>query len=174
MSTTRKNTLTVRSEVQKALFCLELQGQISDGRWENARPYGHYKKWCGCEVVVGEGIGRDFWAEKDNYNFCDSQLLSVVGERMLRNARRALVYGFERAEELSHVADMEGKLDRPTYEGEYWDRKRAAFDAIVDLAEVQQVSEDKSLYNKKDMLADLKDLKKIVRTNVPVLAGAVG
>ena len=34
-----------------ALFEHELVGQFSDGMWENARPYDHWKFWCNLKVM---------------------------------------------------------------------------------------------------------------------------
>jgi hypothetical protein len=76
-------TLNVRNEAQKVLM-EELDGQISDGMWENARPYDHWKVWCEARVVVDPtNVGRDFWAMKDNYNLTSRLLLEVVGDRMI-------------------------------------------------------------------------------------------
>jgi hypothetical protein len=76
-------TLNVRNEAQKVLM-EELDGQISDGMWENARPMDHWIVWCDAEVVVDPtNVGRDFYAMKDNYNLTSKDLLDVVGDRMI-------------------------------------------------------------------------------------------
>lgn len=80
--------LTVRNEAQKILFDQELSGQISDGMWENARPNDHWQPWCNAEVVVGTNVGRNFYARKDNYNINSSELLSIVGDRMLESVQK--------------------------------------------------------------------------------------
>lgn len=80
--------LTVRNQAQKILFDEELSGQISDGMWENSRPYDHWEPWCGAEVVVGLNVGRNFYAKKDNYNFTNKDLLDVVGDRMVEAVRK--------------------------------------------------------------------------------------
>lgn len=77
-------TINFRNELQKILWECELSGQISDGMWENARPYNHYRPWGGAHAKIHPGnLGCDFWAEKRNYNFLAKDLLDVVGERMV-------------------------------------------------------------------------------------------
>lgn len=102
------NLLVVRNVAQKALFEEELQGQLSDGYWENTKPHDHWEPWCRCTVLVDENVGRNFdWYKgkrydrrtgrdypvsrplKSNYNFANSMLLEAVGDRMLEIARKA-------------------------------------------------------------------------------------
>lgn len=78
------NTLRVRNEAQAILFEQELQGQISDGMWENTTPHHHYIAWCNAEVVVDpENVGRDFYTVKDNYRLDHPNLIEWVGDRMI-------------------------------------------------------------------------------------------
>jgi hypothetical protein len=82
------STLAVRNQVQAALFEKELKGQLSDGMWENSSPREHWKPWCSAEVIVDpENVGRDFYADKDNYNFNSTFLLECVRDRMLALAQ---------------------------------------------------------------------------------------
>lgn len=82
---TFKGTLAVRNEPQKILFDEELSGQISDGMWENTVPHNHWEVWCDAEVIVDpRNVGRDFYAVRDNYNFVNRELISIVGDRMLQ------------------------------------------------------------------------------------------
>ncbi|HOD11170.1 MAG TPA: hypothetical protein PKH91_10540, partial [Flavobacterium sp.] len=76
--------LVVGNMAQKILFLCEMQGQISDGMWENARG-DHWKVWSDLDwdkVGVGDNIGRKFYAGRDGYNFTNPELLDVVGDRM--------------------------------------------------------------------------------------------
>src|SRR5476649_430202 len=104
-----KETLTVRN-IEQAAAWLELDGQISDGFWENATPHDHYKPWCNAMVRVAntgepiEVLGRNFYARKDNYNFTSPELLDVVGKRMLATVRIARRFGLEVASILEHVS----------------------------------------------------------------------
>jgi hypothetical protein len=71
---------TVATLSQRNLFDCEISGQISDGAWENTKPYDHWKPWTS-EVKVGSNIGRDFPVKKDGYNL--TSLIQYVGARML-------------------------------------------------------------------------------------------
>lgn len=83
-------TLRLRNTAQKTLWECELQGQLSDGRWENSRPMDHWMPWCKAEVVVDpEHVGRDFFVRRDGYCFTERDLLSIIGDRMLEYVRAA-------------------------------------------------------------------------------------
>jgi hypothetical protein len=81
------NKLYVANEIQKVLFDKEIRGQISDGAWENARPFAHWQIWSNVEVIVSENgvVGRNFWPAKDNYNLLT--LIPFVGDRMVEYGR---------------------------------------------------------------------------------------
>lgn len=76
-------TIAFRTFEQLVLWKNEITGQLSDGRWENARPYDHWKPWCNAEAIVDvSNVGHDFWAPKDSYGLTSGDLLSVIGARM--------------------------------------------------------------------------------------------
>lgn len=86
--------LVFRNYVQQVLFEVELMGQISDGKWENVKPENHWRYWLHTNIdydETGENIGRNFYAPKDNYNFNATDLLDVVGDRMIRAANLAFM-----------------------------------------------------------------------------------
>lgn len=75
---------------QRSLFCHELQGQLSDGMWENAAPHDHWQVWCRCDVLTGEPrfeLGSAGWPRKTAYNF--HALIPYVGDRMVNIGRMA-------------------------------------------------------------------------------------
>ena len=166
------NTLKVRNARQVALFHLELQGQISDGMWENT-PRTGWRTWCDATAVVAEdNLGRDFYVEKDNFNLNAKSLLECVGDRMLAYARLADRYSLETVRVLEGLFDLSGKYrGMPTYEGQHYDNVRAKIremqeDGDPDLLDnVQALAADES-YSMDDMKADLRDLKKIFKTQV--------
>ena len=49
-----KTTLNVTNMSQACLFEMEVSGQISDGKWENARPYNHWEWICNTEMVISD------------------------------------------------------------------------------------------------------------------------
>lgn len=78
------NQIRVRTAAQKIMLDCELMGQISDGMWENTHPQDHWQPWTDATVVVDpDHLGRNFWCPKDNYQINSSELLSIVGDRML-------------------------------------------------------------------------------------------
>jgi len=157
------NRLVVRN-IEQAAAWLELDGQISDGHWENASPNDHWKPWCHAKVLVaagGQQLGRNFVARKVNYNFTSSELLEVVGLRMLGIVRIARALGMKAATLHEHDVDTDGTVEYPKHVGEFWDKVRDRIDS-TGLAKLQAAVADES-YTMKDLLRDLRDLKKIVR-----------
>lgn len=83
-----KNTGTIYFETpsQAALFSNELQGQISDGAWENAGPVDHWKFWCDLSVKVDDSNPRivaEGYCPRNTYGINRKDLLEVVGSRMM-------------------------------------------------------------------------------------------
>lgn len=155
---TKTATLNVRNIEQAALW-LELDGQISDGAWENARPYGHYKVWCLAELRVEPlNLGRDFHADRDNYDFTRRDLLEVVGRRMLATVRVARALGIGVAEALQHHLSCDDGMPEDSAH-----TMKAMADAGVTMEQVLRACADPS-YNATHMIADLRDLKAIVKT----------
>jgi hypothetical protein len=101
------NILAVANEAQRILFDDELSGQISDGAWENASPFDHWKPWCDAVVIVDpENAGRTFYARKDNYDFARRDLLDVVGERMVESVRVQVDPTYDRTKMLSDLREL--------------------------------------------------------------------
>jgi hypothetical protein len=76
------NTLYVRTKTQKAIFENELQGQLSDGRWENEDTD---RRLWNCAVVVtkrGQKLGCTF-RTMFPVNFCDDDLVEWLSDRMI-------------------------------------------------------------------------------------------
>lgn len=83
------STFYVANEVQAALYECELKGQISDGNWENSRPWKHWHAPCDADVVVNtKEQGRDFSVLR-TYSFNNGFLVECVGDRMLAIAQMA-------------------------------------------------------------------------------------
>lgn len=81
------HTVRVRTQAQKWLLKDELQGQISDGHWENSSN-NPWEDWSNAKVVVDpKNPGRNFDTSKDNYQLNASSLLDVVGDRMVENVQ---------------------------------------------------------------------------------------
>lgn len=74
---TTNNILSFENRVQVELFTCELQGQLSDGRWENSSPHDHWEPWCHAEVTYGKEVGRNFNVRRDGYCFTETSLLPI-------------------------------------------------------------------------------------------------
>jgi hypothetical protein len=136
--------LNVRNIEQKIIFLGELAGQISDGNWENSRPYNHYQDWClkYDEVVVNPSkVGRTHYVAKDNYNFTTPDIWGIpeIVERVLYLVDACRAYP-ARTEEFVR---------------NHWD--------IENLVKLERAYR---LYTKKQLMQDLRDLKTIVRTRI--------
>ncbi len=81
------NTIRVNTMAQKYLLRDELQGQISDGMWENSGGEV-WRDWSNAKVIVDpRNPGRNFFTRKDNYQLNAKKLLDVVGDSMQENVR---------------------------------------------------------------------------------------
>lgn len=161
--------ITFATKTQAAIWQHELTGQISDGMWENTRNTS-WKEWCSAEVEVGEDIGREgFYPQKDNFNFANKQLVEIIGDRMIAYARLSkhfddadLVYQLQ-----SVFCGLGGEFrmdiisDIVRYKGQYWDNLRKVA-AEVGYEKAKAALEDES-YGMKELMADLKDIKKTIR-----------
>lgn len=167
--------LVVGNIAQKILFLCEMQGQISDGQWENARG-DHWKVWSDLDwdkVGVGDNIGRKFYAQRDGYNFTNPELLDVVGDRMLYTVNLYKKYPkiVEPILTKDHHLLPESYEDAKTvYEGrhirnqndpnDYWAQKRKKLiDAGLTL-DMFKDAEENPVYTEKEMKNDLRGLKK--------------
>lgn len=115
-------TLKLANVAQLILFCEELAGQISDGVWENATPWEHYKWVPGRDrvSVVGNGelLGLAYdatyggelhkgvrFTPPRRYNFCNSLLIECCGERMIETVKK-LAIGYDWYNMKSLKADL--------------------------------------------------------------------
>lgn len=81
------NTIRVNNQAQKWLLKNELQGQISDGHWEN-HSHNPWQDWSNAKVIVDpKNVGRNFRTIKDNYQLNSKALLDVVGDRMIDDVK---------------------------------------------------------------------------------------
>jgi len=166
--------LVVGNMAQKILFLTEMKGQISDGQWENARGV-HWQVWSNLDwdkVGVGDNIGRKFYAIRDGYNFTNPELLDVVGDRMLTKVNLYKKYpkivepilksdhwllpdSYQEAKDI-----FEGRHIRGNDPNDYWAKKRQKLIDSGLTLEMIKDAEENPVYTKKDMIRDLKGLKK--------------
>jgi len=79
-------TLTVATEVQKAVFEKALLLEISTGFWKNARPADHADYWKGVDVVVGTQLGVSGFDSPRNYNFVNPEFFQKAKDNLMAAA----------------------------------------------------------------------------------------
>lgn len=161
-----KNTLTLKNETQKLLFTQEIVGQLSDGRWENTRPLGHWKPWSDCEVVVGTEVGRNFRVIKDNYNLTESSLLEIIGERMVNMVKIKFAVPQLDDESIREIADTDFEsLERyarsEKSHNDFYSRRLAKVHQYK--LEIIEAKNNEHLYSMKDLRHDLREIKASMR-----------
>ena len=173
-----------RNAVQAALYECELSGQMSDGYWENRRGRA-WEDFSGAVARVDpNNVGRNFYAATTGWAFDAKPMLDVIGKRMLGYARIAHAYGFETAKRFKHMIDCEGKLEyradslssseTPYVRARLAEQQAACvkagvcFEAIMSVLAVGWPGPfvpigTGSCYEMKDLKADLRDMKTIVK-----------
>jgi len=79
------NKIHFPNNASACLFASEIIGQLSDGYFENTRPYDHWEFWAHAEIVVDGNAYTEGTPKKSNYNL--SPLRRYVKEEM-KNAIR--------------------------------------------------------------------------------------
>lgn len=120
-------TLHLANPAQVVLFTEELSGQISDGVWENSSPFNHWTWVPGREEVTavkdGELLGLAYdatyggethkgmrFTPPRRYNFCNSLLIEVCGERMIESVKKLPNHGWYTMKslkmDLKHISEI--------------------------------------------------------------------
>lgn len=178
--------LFVRNIEQKLILLCEMQGQISDGMWENSRPLNHWKFWCNLDkdtIVVNPNNVGVLNAEnanfkkrmvKRNYNFSDKALLSIVGERIVIKINLYKILGDKFLDLLfrdhwtipDNAMSYENALKRANNGDKYYVAK---FDTLKKFGVNEEVFKKAANfeggYTDKDLVRDCKDLKVIFKTD---------
>lgn len=148
--------IAFRNKAQLALWKYELLGQLSDGHWENSRPFNHWQDWHQAKALVDpSNVGRNFYPIRERYNFANKDLLEVVDGRMIGYVRLVLQLGegiIERAN-LRWAVGCDGKLERSSRD------KMGAEDAGIVVRALEN-----EVYTLKDLKRDLRDMGKIIKT----------
>jgi hypothetical protein len=158
---TAHHTWYFPSKGLKAIFDYEIRGQLSDGAWENATPYNHWRFWSDIDTKVSP---KGLWSfefnpsvdyaykrpvKKTAYN-----LLTLVNPDCdLSNRMRA--YYLDAELDIGLGRDAEYLTTR----GEYWREKLAKLEAIDDVSRMAFHIEYAN-YSRKHLIADLRLIKK--------------
>ena len=168
--------LNVANKEQKVIFLCEMQGQLSDGRWENTNPHNHWEPWCSLNwdtvQVNPDSIGVTeslCFAQKRNYQFNSKWLLDIVGDRVIFKINLLEALGDKIEEILKTDPDLipdAGVV--PDYEGDYWDSKRAKLKKAGLSNELMAEVKALGSYTRKDLNRDCAALSKALKANAVV------
>ena len=173
MKNFNKTTLFVTNMSQACLFEMEVSGQISDGKWENSRPYNHWEWVCDTEMVLSDKNSYIGHYRRKKYNI--KNLFNEFMKRVeyddfswpmrmyyyakfgtlldskyineldgLRNFIEKIGYN----EEINSLEDL--KNDIPEYLQKYW---KDEYDKVFSTENIQKFRN--SEYSIKDMKKDL-------------------
>ena len=175
-SNINNNTVGFRNKNQVVLFEKELKGQISDGHWENSRPFGHWEIPCSAVAYVAANdseIGRNFQSRK--YNFSDPDLLEVVGNRMQNLVKLGQAFPHIPVDELFDIdsnpkEEIENWIKYSTTDkSNYWQNKLNKTMALClartpeDLIEILTNALNSVSYGEKELKKDLNEMVKCWR-----------
>ncbi|MCD6214568.1 MAG: hypothetical protein J7J46_06290 [Candidatus Desulfofervidus sp.] len=168
--------INFRNKRQVTLYECELKGQISDGYWENARPYDHWKIMCRAEAKVGDPLGPNFRPRRA-YNFAAKDLIEVVGHRMLFQVKLKILYpsmSYQTIQDLDLLVDCEtGEpqvdwLLESAASDQYWKERLAVAKQNLEVTTDQELIDavtrviEFTGYNLTELRKDLRDMSRIV------------
>ncbi len=154
------------NKVQAALFQFKLLGQISDGYWENSRPYDHYKAFSKVEIVVdpaNPGM-TNIWPKR-SYNFAAPDLVDVVGSRMVNIANLA-DKGLA-GSDIKRFNDYWEQFENPG-DSEYWQKHADRFAEVFGSKEAWDVAVSGE-WDLKRVKKELKRISEIINSRVLTL-----
>jgi len=172
-------TITFRTASQLALFTNELDGQISDGHWENSGPREHWVFWHSLDHAVGPDAGIKTnehyrsWdrtgCKKNNYNFMSAELLECVQDRMLKTGRLAQCLStddikvfLEKVSGADYLPDTLEGYEQFLATGKLEYEFAVPYINRLTQAEARKYYETK--YTEKDLHKDLREIKKVCKT----------
>ena len=171
-TSTSTKTLNVGTIAQKIAFLFMAKGQISDGMWENARPYEHWKSWSSLNWnnvnVDPSNVGRDFSVLKDNYNLNSNELVEIVKDRLIFMIKLYMLYP-DIAEELfieEITFENPNSFDFYTKEttSSYLKACAAKINELGVSKEMLQKVAESSVYGLPELRRDLAGLRKAMKT----------
>ena len=177
-----KTTLNVTNMSQACLFEMEVSGQISDGKWENSRPYNHWEWICNTEMVISDensysgafhnkryGIKNLFnefmkYVEKSEYAwpmrmYYYAKFGTILDPKYINNldGMRSFIELIGENEEINTLEDLKEKT--PEYLKKYF---LPEYDEVFSTENIQKFRN--SEYSIKDMKKDLAFLHLSVNT----------
>ena len=95
MARTINSTLFVNNMSQACIFEMEVSGQISDGKWENSRPYDHWKWVCHTQLGISDKNYYTGWPHQKRYGIKNlyNEFMKYVKEGEFPWPNRMIYYG---------------------------------------------------------------------------------
>lgn len=150
-----KGFIYLPTDSAMGLYEWEITGQLSDGAWENTRPYNHWEPWSNLMVKKGTPeVKANMYFPKTSYNLLS--LLQYIEERMINFGRFAKANGYNEKYDANHW-EIE-KL--PATKQEY-DKKP------IQLKGISKSEIDKfynTEYTRSNLINDLKSIKNAMST----------
>lgn len=151
-----KGYIFLPTDAAMTLWDNEIVGQLSDGAWENSKPWDHWKFWGNLDVKKGSPqVKGGGWARRTGYNL--HSLISVIGDRMINMARLAKAIGkpltYDQARAAEYLPDTPeefAKAKIPSYVQAYMKKLKKS-----DIKKYYETS-----YGKSELNNDLKYIKK--------------
>ncbi len=149
------NIITFRNFTQKCLWDNEIAGQLSDGKWENSSVDEIF--WTAKSKVGTPGVSFKTW-KRANFNFASSDLIDIVGDRMLMVAKASKVTTNEKI--ISAAEYLEGIKSQEEFDKINDYREKYLKNFIKTWDEAEKIIN--ANYSKSNLIADLKDMSKTV------------
>jgi hypothetical protein len=170
------------NKTQVWLWTCELEGQISDGMWENSGPRDHWQEVCGADVIVGEPGLTNIYPRR-SYGF--RRLVEYVGDRMLVTGKLSKAYPeLTPSQTLSSAAEYltDGLLEKPgaTFkaienqftswqEAEIQKLEQATGDDRATIVQKLQAAP----YGKQDLMRDLRAIENVINGGYRSVKGSL-
>lgn len=149
------NIITFRNFTQKCLWDNEISGQLSDGKWENSGVDEIF--WTARTMVGAPGVSFKTW-KRANFNFASSDLIDIVGDRMLLVAKASKITTNEKI--IGAAEYLEGIKSQEEFDKINDYREKYLKNFIKTWDEAEKIIN--ANYSKSNLIADLKDMSKTV------------
>jgi hypothetical protein len=170
----KKGKLVFANPEQVVLWNHEMAGQVSDGNWENSRPFDHWEDICGAEVSYSanpDDWGTQGFKPKRAYNFSSADLLEIVGDRALVAVQMAKAFpgisdkALDHSDQLVSKSDWDRLVEIAGRGDKYWVEMLDTLKTEIGLDDYEDIKFklNDTLYDWADMVIDLRQMSEIIR-----------
>lgn len=150
--------IAFRTGSQRALWEHEIRGQLSDGMWESARPFEHWRAWVHLTPVISNDSkpfvkfsGR--WPSKVKYALLRLMAIPEICDRMVVIGRmgQARITSLTSCNVRALEVHLENRGDESTLD-------------FLTSEERQRFLETKKTYTKKELRKDLMEIQALMKS----------